>query len=101
MKTLLTGSLLAVALSQQLVHAQEQATHKNGCTACHSVNERIVGPAFHEIAERYKEKPNALDYLTGKILGGGVGVWGQIPMPMHPAISNEDAKAMAAWILTR
>jgi cytochrome c len=67
---------------------------KNGCTACHGVDKKIVGPGFNEIAKKHAGKA---DYLVGKIKAGGVGVWGPIPMPAQ-TINDDDAKVIAAWI---
>lgn len=67
---------------------------KNGCTACHGIEKKIVGPGFNEIAKKHAGK---VDYLVGKIKAGSGGVWGPIPMPPQ-TINNEDAKVIAAWI---
>ncbi len=72
----------------------------NTCTACHSVDQRIVGPGFKEVAAKYQGKGDAATYLTGKIRSGGTGVWGQIPMPAQ-TLSEADASAVARWILTQ
>jgi cytochrome c len=68
--------------------------NKNNCTACHGMDKKIVGPGFTEIAKKHAGK---VDYLAGKIKGGGVGVWGQIPMPAQ-ALPEADARKIAEWI---
>jgi cytochrome c len=68
--------------------------NKHSCTACHGVDKKIVGPGFNEIAKRHAGKT---DYLIGKIKAGGVGVWGQIPMPAQ-TLPDADAKLIAEWI---
>jgi cytochrome c len=70
---------------------------KHTCTACHGVNNRIVGPGFNEVAAKYSGRADAVAYLAGKTKSGGQGVWGSIPMPPQ-ALSEEDAKVIAAWI---
>jgi S-disulfanyl-L-cysteine oxidoreductase SoxD len=70
----------------------------NACTACHGINNKIVGPGFNEIAKKYKGKADAQAYLVGKIKNGGSGVFGAIPMPAQPQVSDADASAIAAWI---
>lgn len=70
----------------------------NSCTACHGVANKIVGPAFHDIATKYAGRADIVDYLTGKIRKGGQGVWGPIPMPEQAQLKEADAKALAAWI---
>ncbi|WP_144324981.1 c-type cytochrome [Tepidimonas aquatica] len=71
---------------------------KNACTACHGVANKIVGPGFNEVAAKHKGKADLEAYLVGKIKGGGQGVYGAIPMPPQPQVSDADAKAIAAWI---
>ncbi len=70
----------------------------SACTACHGMDQKIVGPGFREIAKKYQGKDNAVDYLTGKILKGGQGVWGPIPMPAQAQIKESDAQAIARWL---
>ena len=72
--------------------------NSNSCTACHGVNSKIVGPGFNEIAAKHKGKANVESYLVGKIKNGGQGVYGAIPMPAQPQVSDADAQAIAAWI---
>ncbi|WP_371809195.1 c-type cytochrome [Aquabacterium sp. A08] len=72
--------------------------NSNACTACHGVNNKIVGPGFNEIAAKHKGKADAEAYLVGKIKNGGQGVYGAIPMPAQPQVSDADARAIAAWI---
>ena len=71
----------------------------NACTACHGVKNKIVGPAFTEIAAKHKGKADLKAYLVTKIREGGSGVYGAVPMPAQPQISEADAGAIAAWII--
>ena len=70
--------------------------NKYSCTACHGVDKKVVGPGFNEIAKKH---PGKTDYLAGKIKAGGAGVWGPVPMPAQAALSDADAKTLAAWII--
>lgn len=70
------------------------------CLACHKEEEKLVGPAYLEVAKKYEMNDKNVAYLAGKIIKGGSGVWGQVPMTPHPDISEEDAKAMASYILS-
>ena len=70
----------------------------NSCTACHGMNQKIVGPGFNEIAAKHKGKEGLEAYLVGKIKQGGSGVYGSIPMPPQPQLSAADASTMAKWI---
>jgi cytochrome c551/c552 len=71
--------------------------NKHTCVACHGVESKLVGPGFREISKKMAGKADALEYLTSKIKVGGVGVWGQIPMPAQ-TLSDADARAIAQWI---
>lgn len=68
------------------------------CSGCHSVNERMIGPSYQEIADKYSDKD--IELLASKIIEGGSGVWGSVPMAAHPQVSKEDAKKMVEYILT-
>lgn len=70
----------------------------NACLACHGVKSRIVGPGFNEVVAKHKGRPDLEAYLMSKIKGGGVGVFGSIPMPAQPQLSDADAKSIAQWI---
>jgi len=68
---------------------------KNACMACHGMAQKLVGPAFSEIASKHGGQ---LDYLANKIRVGGSGVWGSTPMPPQPNLSDADAKVIAQWL---
>jgi cytochrome c len=72
---------------------------KSDCLGCHKVNEKLVGPAYQEVAAKYAGQKGADEMLAGKIIKGGAGNWGQIPMSPHPQLSKEDALAMARYVL--
>ncbi len=68
------------------------------CTACHGLDKKIVGPGFREIGRKYAGKADAAEYLKGKILKGGQGVWGPVPMPAQAQLREEDAATIATWL---
>jgi S-disulfanyl-L-cysteine oxidoreductase SoxD len=70
----------------------------NACLACHGIKSKIVGPGFNEVVAKHKGRPDLEAYLMSKIKGGGVGVFGSIPMPAQPQLSDADAKSIAQWI---
>jgi cytochrome c len=74
--------------------------NKNGCMACHGVNNKIVGPGFNEVIARYKDQPDAEDRLVAKVKAGGQGAWGSIPMPPNAHVSDADLKTLVKWILS-
>jgi len=80
--------------------AAEAMMAKYGCAACHGVDKKIVGPAYVDVAAKYKGDAGALAKLTQKVKAGGLGVWGQIPMPPNAQVPEDDIKALVSWILT-
>lgn len=74
------------------------ATAKN-CMACHAVDKKLVGPAYKEVATKYAGQKDAPGALAAKIIKGGSGVWGAIPMPPNTQVTSEEAKKLATWIL--
>jgi cytochrome c5 len=73
---------------------------KDGCAACHAVDKKVLGPAYQDVAAKYRGDATALAKLTQKVKTGGVGVWGQIPMPPNAQVSDADIKALVSWILS-
>ncbi|MES2830006.1 MAG: PQQ-dependent sugar dehydrogenase [Bacteroidota bacterium] len=73
---------------------------KSDCVACHKTTEVSVGPAFAKVAAKYKGDAKALTYLTGKVIKGGAGVWGEVPMPPHSTMKEADVQSIVKWILT-
>ncbi|KVV48156.1 cytochrome C [Burkholderia territorii] len=71
----------------------------NACMGCHAVDRKLVGPSFKDIAARYKSDPQAVAKLTKKVKDGGSGVWGAIPMPAHPRMSDADLRSVVEWVL--
>lgn len=69
------------------------------CTSCHMVERKIVGPSYADVAAKYESTEENIDLLAKKVIEGGVGVWGEIPMPPHPNLSMEDAKDMVSYVL--
>lgn len=69
------------------------------CLGCHAVDRKMVGPAFKDVAARYAGQPGAAAKLAEKIVAGGSGAWGVVPMPANPKVSADEAKQLAAWVL--
>lgn len=78
----------------------EKLIAQSDCTGCHRIDQKLVGPAYEAVAQKYENNDKDTDYLAGKIIQGGKGVWGEIPMTPHPNLSQEDAKQMAQYILS-
>ncbi len=93
------GSLM-LADTVAAASAAEALAQKNGCLACHSVQQKVLGPSFKDVAAKYKGDKTAETKLIEKIKKGGSGVWGPIPMPGHsPQVKDEDIKTIVQWIL--
>ena len=67
--------------------------------ACHAVDKKLVGPAYKDVAAKYAGQKDAADKLANKIIKGGAGVWGPVPMPANTQVSEAEAKKLAAWVL--
>jgi len=78
----------------------ETLISKSDCFACHKLNEKLLGPSYKDVANKYSDTKTNIDYLVKKIKAGGSGVWGAIPMSPHPALSDEDVEAMVHYILS-
>lgn len=77
----------------------QKLLNANACNGCHSVDKRIVGPSFREIAAKYAGDRDAPAHLEAKIRGGGQGAWGAVPMPPNPAIADAELRRIAVWVL--
>jgi cytochrome c len=98
-KPLRTIALLASLAASGAAHASLDLAKAKNCTACHSVDKQVLGPAYKEVAAKYAGDKEALARLTKKIREGGVGVWGQIPMPANPQVTDAEAQTLAKWVL--
>ena len=72
-----------------------------GCMACHQVAIKVVGPAYKDVAAKYKDQADAAKMLAAKVKAGGVGTWGQIPMPPQATLTDDEANALVAWVLAQ
>jgi len=98
MKRALFALVAAVSVTAPALADQALATSKN-CMACHAVDKKLVGPAFKDIAAKYAGDKSAADKLAAKVMKGGAGVWGPVPMPANPQVSDAEAKKLVAWVL--
>ena len=70
------------------------------CITCHKLREKNIGPAYSDVAEKYRNTPHAVDTLIQKVIHGGSGNWGPVPMTPHPALPESDIRTMVTYILT-
>lgn len=98
MKQILFATAAALLVSAPAFADQKLATEKN-CMACHAVDKKLVGPSYKDVAKKYAGDAKAVDALAVKVIKGGQGVWGPVPMPANAQVSEADAKKLVAWIL--
>jgi len=105
MKTLVSGVALAFAAAFAATPARAQNVDdllkKHACLSCHAVDKKLVGPAYKEVAAKYRTQKDAQKLLVEKVKKGGVGAWGQVPMPPNAAVPDADLNAMVKWILAQ
>ena len=92
-------AVLAIGVSAP-ASASEAIVKKARCVACHAVDAKRVGPAYKEVAAKYKGDPAMVATLAAKIKAGGKGAWGAIPMPPNPSLADEEALGLVRWILS-
>ena len=98
--TRLIVALIGLAVVAAPALANEELAKKNACTACHAIDKKLVGPAYKEVAKKYKGDAKAEAMLIEKVKKGGVGTWGQVPMPPNASVKDEDAKTLVKWVLS-
>ena len=94
-------TMAAGAVVSLPAQASEELAKKYMCLTCHTVDKKLVGPAYHEVAVKYKGDKGAEAKLVDKVKKGGVGVWGQIPMPPNDKVPDADLKALVKWVLSK
>ena len=93
-------AVLAAATAMAPAYADLALATSKNCMACHAVDKKLVGPAYKEVAAKYAPDKSAVDKLAGKILKGGAGVWGAVPMPANTQVNEAEARKLAAWVLS-
>ena len=101
MKKLLLGAFCGLVFCVGAIAEEipELAKQKN-CLACHAVDKKVVGPAYKAVAAKYANDPGAAARLSKKVREGGTGVWGKIPMPANPKVSEAEADTLVKWVLS-
>ena len=98
-RSLLVCAAISALLSNVALANADLAKSKN-CMACHAVANKVVGPAYKEVAAKYAGQADAEDKLTQKVLKGGSGVWGAVPMPANNQVSEAEARTLVKWVLS-
>lgn len=98
MKSVVILSLALVAAPAAF--ASQELAQKKNCMACHALDKKLVGPAYKDVAAKYAKDKDAYKKLAEKIVKGGSGVWGPVPMPANTQVSPAEAETLAKWVLT-
>src|SRR4051812_15177713 len=99
-RSLLVCMILSAFASASAMANADLAKAKN-CMTCHSVASKVVGPAFKDVAAKYAGQKDAEDKLTQKVLKGGSGSWGAIPMPANTQVTDAEARTLVKWVLSQ
>ena len=100
---MMVGMLVVSAFATQAAMADaglDLAKAKN-CLACHAVSTKVVGPAYKDVAAKYAGQKGIEDKLVAKVMKGGSGVWGAVPMPANPQVSEAEAHTLVKWVLSQ
>ena len=103
MKPMLAAAVTAAVLATLAAgpaFADADLAQKKNCMACHAIDKKLVGPAYKDVAAKYAGQKDAVDKLAVKVLKGGSGVWGPVPMPANPQVTEAEAKQLVQWVMT-
>lgn len=99
-RSMMLCMLLSALVSTGAMANPDLAKAKN-CMACHAVANKLVGPAFKDVAAKYSGQKDAEDKLVAKVMKGGTGVWGAVPMPANPQVTEPEARTLVKWVLSQ
>jgi cytochrome c len=91
----------AALLAGAPAHASMDLAKAKNCTACHAADKKLIGPSYKDVAAKYASDKDAVAKLAKKVREGGVGAWGQIPMPANPQVNAEEATTLAKWVMSQ
>jgi cytochrome c len=94
-------ALAALAAAAAPAAASEQLAKKHNCLACHTVDKKMVGPSYKDVAAKYRGDKQSAAKLAAKVKNGSQGVWGNVPMPPNTTVPDADVNALVKWILSQ
>jgi cytochrome c len=100
MKKLITSAILIMCFSSVYAVDPKTLAQSKSCLACHSIDSKLVGPSYKDVAAKYKNDPLAEERLIKKVMAGGGGVWGTMPMPANTQVNAAETKILVQWILS-
>ena len=92
---------LALAAAPAFAAGPADLAQQKNCMACHALDKKLVGPAYKDVAAKYAGQKDAVDKLAQKVMQGGAGVWGAVPMPANPQVNETEAKQLVQWVLSQ
>ena len=101
MKRSLLLCVVMSAFASSSAFAQADLAKAKNCMACHAVSNKLVGPAYKDVASKYAGQKGAEDKLVQKVIKGGAGVWGPVPMPANPQVSEAEARSLVKWVMAQ
>jgi cytochrome c len=101
MKKVLLIATACLTMASASAFAQADLAKAKNCLACHAIDKKLVGPAYKDVAAKYANDKSAPARLAKKVREGGVGVWGQVPMPANPQVSEAEAQSLVKWVLSQ
>ena len=101
MNTFRAATIVTACMLSSPAWANPELAQKKNCMACHAVAQKVIGPSYKEVAAKYAGQADAVAKLAPKVLKGGSGVWGAVPMPANPQVSDAEAKQLVQWIMTQ
>jgi cytochrome c len=101
MKRSLMLLMMVAAGASSSAFAQADLAKSKNCMACHAIGSKLVGPAYKDVAAKYAGQKDAEDKLVAKVMKGGSGVWGPVPMPANPQVSEAEAHTLVKWVLAQ
>ena len=93
--------LIALAAGPAFAAGPAELAQQKNCMACHAVDKKVVGPAYKEVAAKYAGQKDAVEKLAQKVMKGGSGTWGAVPMPANPQVNEAEAKQLVQWVLSQ
>jgi cytochrome c len=100
MKLLFGVCIAALTATSLPALASQDLAQKKNCMTCHTTDKKLVGPSYKDVAAKYAGQKDAVDKLAQKVVKGGAGAWGPVPMPANPQVSEAEAKQLVQWIMT-
>ncbi len=100
MKLFAVALISIASLAAAPAFASPELAQKKNCMACHAIDKKLIGPPYKDVAAKYAGQKDAVDKLAAKVMKGGSGAWGVLPMPANPQVNEAEAKQLVQWILT-